>query len=140
MAKTGLDVLRHVPIFQGLSARSLKRVRDIAEEVRYMEGARVVKVGDEGDSFFVIVSGQAKVVSRSGKVLARLLPGDFFGEISLLDGGERTANVVAETPLGMLMVQRSRFHRMLAEDPTITVSMLKQVAQRLRRMQGSTAP
>lgn len=139
MKKTGLDVLRHVPIFQGLSARSLKRVRDIAEEVRYMEGARVVKAGDEGDSFFVMVSGQAKVVSGSGKVLARLLPGDFFGEISLLDGGERTATVIAETPLAMLMVQRSRFHRMLAEDPTVTISMLKQVAQRLRRMQRSAS-
>jgi CRP-like cAMP-binding protein len=110
-------------------------VRDIAQEVRYMEGARIVKAGDDGDSFFVLVSGQAKVVSRGGKMLNRLLPGDFFGEISLLDGGDRTANVVAETPLVVLMVRRSRFHRMLAEDPSVTVSMLKQVARRLRQMQ-----
>jgi CRP-like cAMP-binding protein len=115
-------------------------VVDVAEEVRYMEGARVVKEGDDGDSFYVIMSGQAKVVSRSGKVLARLLPGDFFGEISLLDGGRRTATVIGETPMVMIMVRRGRFHRMLAQDPSITVSMLKEVARRLRRMERSVSP
>jgi len=130
-----VDILARVPLFSGLSAKQLRRVAGLAEEVRYMEGAAVVKEGEDGDSFFVIVEGEAKVVRKDGRVLNRLLPGDFFGEISLLDGGKRTASVVSETPMRMLMLDRRSFARMLKEEPGIASKMLRELATRLRRME-----
>ncbi len=137
MARRGVDVLSRVPLFSGLSRRQLKRIGVLAEEVHYMESASVVREGEEGDSFFVIVEGQAKVIRRDRRVLNRLLPGDFFGEISLLDGGRRTASVVSETPLTLLMLERRPFAKMLREDPGIAVKMLGELAGRLRRMERS---
>ncbi len=99
-----------------------------------MEGASVVKEGREGDSFYVILGGQAKVV-RGGRTVTHLLPGDFFGEVSLIDGGKRTATVVTETPLTTLMLGRGPFARMLEREPGIAVKMLEELAGRLRQMQ-----
>ena len=95
MAKPKLEVaLAGVPLFEGLSKRQLKKVALVAELVDYMDGHSIVKEGDIGDSFFVVLVGQAKVVVK-GRTVNRTLPGDHFGEISLLDGGPRTASVVS---------------------------------------------
>ena len=98
-----------------------------------MEGVSVVKEGDPGDVFYVILEGQAKVVSKSGKLVNRLVPGDFFGEISLLDGGARTASVVSETPLSMLELKRSAFQKVLREEPGVAAKLLEHTAAMLRR-------
>lgn len=104
-----------------------------------MEGARVVREGDVGDTFYVIHEGQAKVVNASGRVVNRLRPGDFFGEISLLDGGPRTASVVAETPLTMLALARKDFLRVIEQEPAVGVKLLAHAASLLRRMERSAA-
>jgi CRP-like cAMP-binding protein len=91
-------VLGVVPLFEGLSKKQLKKVADLADVARFMGGSTLVRQGDIGDSFYVVLTGQAKVVA-SGRTVNRLLPGDHFGEISLLDGGPRTASVVAETEM-----------------------------------------
>jgi len=100
-----------------------------------MEGASVVKEGDPGDAFYVILEGQAKVVSKSGKVVHRLVPGDFFGEISLLDGGARTADVVSETPLTTLELKRKAFQKVLEQEPGVAAKMLEHTASMLRRVE-----
>ena len=135
MGKREQEALARVPLFSHLSRRSLRRVANLAEEVRFMEGARVVKEGDPGDAFYAILEGQAKAVDRRGRTVNRLLPGDFFGEIALLDGGPRTATVVAETPLLVLEIRRKGFLRLLAEDPSITVKLLEHAAAMLRRLE-----
>ncbi|HLB62484.1 MAG TPA: cyclic nucleotide-binding domain-containing protein [Actinomycetota bacterium] len=127
------EILAGVPLFGGLSKRQLRRVFDLAEEAIYMEGHAVVREGQPGDSFFVLLAGQARVVGKSGRLIARLLPGDFFGEISLLDGGARIASVVSETPLTTLMIKRRPFVKLLESEPEIAMQMLKEVARRLRR-------
>jgi CRP-like cAMP-binding protein len=131
------DALAQVPLFSNLSGRHLKRLADLTEEQRYMEGARVVREGDVGDTFYVILEGEAKVVSRSGRVVNRLRPGDFFGEISLLDGGPRTASVIADTPLTMLALPRGAFLRVLRQDREIGVKLLGYAASMLRRLERS---
>ena len=104
MAKPKIEVaLAAVPLFEGLSKRQLKKVASVAEIVNYMGGHSIVKEGDEGESIFVVLAGQAKVTVK-GRTVGRTLPGDHFGEISLLDGGPRTATVVSETPMTMLMI------------------------------------
>lgn len=130
--------MSQVPLFTGLAPRQLKRLGDLTEEQRYMEGARVVREGDLGDTFYVILEGQAKVIGPSGRVVNHLRPGDFFGEISLLDGGPRTASVVAETPLTMLTLSRKDFLRAIEQEPAVGVKLLAHTAGMLRRMERGT--
>jgi CRP-like cAMP-binding protein len=139
MAKGGQELLAQVPLFSHLSRRQLKRLADSATEERYMEGARIVRQGEEGDSFFIIVEGQARVANRSGKTVNELLPGDFFGEISLLDGGVRTATVVSETPMRMLVLKRNAFRKIVSEDSAVAVKLLEYAAALLRRLEHPVA-
>lgn len=133
------DALAQVPLFSGLPSRHLKRLGDVTEEQRYMDGATVVREGDIGDTFYLILEGEAKVVNRSGRVVNRVRPGDFFGEISLLDGGPRTASVVAETPMTMLALTRKAFLRLVSAEPEVAVRLLNYAARLLRRLEHSEA-
>ena len=130
--------LASVPLFEGLTKRQLKKLTANAEIVDYMAGASVVKEGDIGDSFFVMLSGQAKVTVK-GRTVNRSLPGDHFGEISLLDGGPRTATVVTETPVTMLMLTRQQFRKTVADDPDLAVSLMESLARMIRRVDRSLA-
>ena len=103
-----------------------------------MEGASIVKEGQPGDSFFVALTGQAKVTVK-GRTVHRVLPGDHFGEISLLDGGERTASVVTETPMTLLMIGRKGFLKSLEDDPEVSISLLESLARMIRRVDRSLA-
>jgi CRP-like cAMP-binding protein len=137
VAKPKIDgVLALVPLFEGLSKRQLKQVAGLGEVVNYMEGHSVVRQGDIGDSFFVALTGQAKVQVK-GRTVHRVLPGDHFGEISLLDGGERTATVVTETPMTMLMISRANFLKTLERDPEMSMVLLESLARMLRRVDRS---
>ena len=138
MTKRAREALARVPLFANLSPRYLRRVAELCEEQRYMDGATIVRAGDIGDTFYTILQGQAKVVSPKGRVLNRLYPGDFFGEISLLDGGPRTASVVAETPMVMLGLPRADFQSLLAAEPAAAVKLLQHSAGMLRRLSHPT--
>ena len=137
MAKRGRELLARVPLFANLSPRYLRRLADFTEEQRYMEGGKVVREGDIGEAFYVIVEGEAKVVGRSGRAVNHLYPGDFFGEISLLDGGPRTATVVAATPLTMLALPRRALLDVIRQEPAVGAKLLQHVAGLLRRMEHS---
>jgi CRP/FNR family transcriptional regulator, cyclic AMP receptor protein len=139
MAKREQEALARVPLFSGLSSRHVKRLADAMQEVRYMAGASVVKEGQEGDSFYVILQGEAMVVGPDGTTVNRLQPGDFFGEISLLDGGARTATVTTETPMTMLELKRAEFLRMVEDEPDVAVKLLSHTASLLRRAERSLA-
>jgi CRP-like cAMP-binding protein len=133
-----LTALAAVPLFEGLSRRQLKQVADLAEIATYMAGATLVKEGEEGDSFFVILTGEAKVQVK-GRTVNRAIPGDHFGEISLLDGGVRTASVVSETPLTVLLILRPAFQKLLKKDPSLSMQLLRSMARLVRRVDRSLA-
>jgi CRP/FNR family cyclic AMP-dependent transcriptional regulator len=133
VAKQKLEnVLAAVPLFEGLSRRHLKHLADLAEVADYMEGHTIVKEGDDGDAFFVVLSGQAKV-TVGNKVINRALPGDHFGEISLLDGQPRSATVTSETPMTLLVLTRSAFLKALQQDATISMHLASSLAKRVRQ-------
>jgi CRP-like cAMP-binding protein len=133
-----LAVLAAVPLFEGLSRRQLKQVADLAEVASFMAGATLVKEGEPGESFFVILTGEAKVKVK-GRTVNRAIPGDHFGEISLLDGGPRTASVVSETPMTVLMIERPAFQKLLRKDPSLSMQLLKSMARLVRRVDRSLA-
>ncbi|HZD81092.1 MAG TPA: cyclic nucleotide-binding domain-containing protein [Actinomycetota bacterium] len=135
--KPALTLLADVPLFSGLSRPQLERVADLAQEVGYGAGRMIVRAGTPGAAFYVIVSGRAKVVKgkiASARGEAELGPGDFFGELALLDGGPRSASVVAAAPLSTVRIERAPFRRMLREDPDIGLKLLEAMAVRMRGM------
>ncbi len=131
-------VLEAVPLFEGLTHKQLRKVADLADVARFMAGATLVKQGVIGDSFYVVLTGQAKVIANK-RTLNRLLPGDHFGEISLLDGGPRSASVIAETEMTLVIITQKDFLAMLGKDPEITISLLEGMARTVRRLDRSLA-
>ena len=137
MADKKLDtVLASVPLFESLSKRHLKKIASLTSTVRYHEGATVIREGEPGDSFYVAVAGKAKIQS-GGKTIHRLIPGDHFGEISLLDGGPRSASVVTETPMTLLKLSRASFLRVVKQDANLSRALLASIARMVRRVDRS---
>ena len=125
------QALARAPLFASLSKRQVKSVAQITGVSDFDQGASIVTEGSHGDAFFVILEGSARVVSGSREIAA-LRPGDFFGEISLLDGDPRMATVVAETPTRCLDLAGEDFRRMLEREPGLALDVLRVVARRLR--------
>jgi CRP-like cAMP-binding protein len=132
------NVLASIPLFEGLPKRHVRKIASLAEVADFMEGAAVVREGQPGDSFYIALSGQAKVTVK-GRTVHRVLPGDHFGEISLLDGGDRTATVTTETPMSLVMIGRKTFLRTLERDPEISITLLEGLARMIRRVDRSLA-
>jgi CRP/FNR family cyclic AMP-dependent transcriptional regulator len=128
--------LAEAPLFSNLSKRQLRSLAEVTGVRGYDEGAEIVKEGSGGFSFFVILDGKAKVV-KGGRTVARLSRGEFFGEISVLDGGPRTASVVAEQPLRCLTLARDDLVDVLKRDGLLATRILQEVASRLRRTERS---
>jgi CRP/FNR family transcriptional regulator, cyclic AMP receptor protein len=131
------ELLSRVPLFASLSRAQLGRVGSLAEEASYNAGRVIVKKDDPGKAFYVIVEGRAKVVK--GKIVtarreAELGPGEFFGELSLLDGGPRAATVIAATPLETIRIERPAFRRLLKEEPHLALKLLEGMARRTRKI------
>ena len=131
-------VIAAVPLFESLSKRHLRKIAGLTSTQEFGVGETVIQEGEPGDAFFVAVTGQAKVVS-GGKTLHRLIPGDHFGEISLLDGRPRSASVVAETPLSLLRLPRASFLKMVREDADLARALLASLARMVRRVDRSLA-
>ena len=123
--------LAQVPIFAGCSKRELAIIARAAKEVTHKEGTVIAREGERGIGLFLILEGQCNV-SIGGKTKARLGPGDFFGEVALLDGGPRTATVTAMTLVRLVGITGWVFRGLLMEHPSIALRTLESVAGRLR--------
>jgi CRP/FNR family cyclic AMP-dependent transcriptional regulator len=125
------DLLRLVPLFNGLTERSFEAIANLASEADYVVGDELVRQGTPGESFIIIVTGRA-LVDRDGKQLRELGPGDFLGEISLIDGSPRTATVTALDPIHALIVQREGFLELIDRIPVFRLEVLNCLTQRIR--------
>jgi CRP/FNR family cyclic AMP-dependent transcriptional regulator len=126
--------LQRVPLFSGFDEDELRRVVDLARIVEAPAGTVVTQIGEPGDSFFVIIDGTVAVRTPVGAGV-QLQPGDFFGEMSLLDGEPRSATIVAMTDLRLLIVDRSHFWRLLEETPDLIRRILTILSRRVRRLE-----
>ena len=126
-----MELLRRVQLFHGVSDEDLATIAAKATEVSFDASRTIVRQGEVGTGFFMIVSGVARVI-RDGETLSRLGPGEFFGELSLLDGQPRIANVVAEEPTTCLALASWDFEAILAAEPGVALAVLRGVARRLR--------
>jgi CRP/FNR family transcriptional regulator, cyclic AMP receptor protein len=138
--RPAIRLLKDVPLFAALTRPQLSRLADLAREVTYGPGRMLVKDGAPGVAFYVITHGRAKVIRgkiASAKGSATLGPGDFFGELALLDGGPRTASVVADGPITTIRIERAPFRTLLKEEPDIALKLLEGMAKRMRGMTRS---
>jgi CRP/FNR family transcriptional regulator, cyclic AMP receptor protein len=130
-------LLRTIPIFSACTAKELASIAAIVKEVDFAAGRVICKEGDTGVGLHVIVEGETKV-QIGGRTRRRLGAGSFFGEIALLDGGPRTATVVAETPVKALSIVIWDFKPMLKAQSTLALKMLEELCRRLRATNESS--
>jgi CRP/FNR family transcriptional regulator, cyclic AMP receptor protein len=118
-------------LFTGLPDEQLRAIAGSAEEVEFPAGRVIARQGEVGTGFFVVVDGTVRVV-RDGELLATLGPGEFFGELSILDGQPRIAQVVTDEPTRCLALASWDFERILLEHPSLAIGILRGLASRLR--------
>ena len=124
-------LLSAATLFDGLDNEAMERIAAVVVEVEFPADHVIARQGEIGTGFFVIASGRARVV-RDGETLATLGPGDFFGELSVLDGRPRVAQVVADGPTTCLALASWDLEALLLEDPKISLALLRGLAGRLR--------
>ena len=123
--------LKRIWLFSGCTQAELLRIDKAMTEVTVPAGTLLVEQGQPGLLFFVVLAGTASV-RRGRRSVATLGPGDFFGELSLLDHRPRSASVVCTTEMTLLVLRQRQFQKVLRETPTLTVRLLRVMAQRLR--------
>jgi CRP-like cAMP-binding protein len=125
-----VELIKSVPLFAGLSRTQLGHIAQIADEVGVPEGKELIKEGDRGRQFFVLVEGSADV-RRRGRKVNTMKPGDFFGEIALVSDRPTTAAVTATTPSRVLVVSATGFRRLLRESGGVQLKVLQALAERV---------
>jgi len=125
-----IDFLKAVPLFSGCSQSEIRTIAQLGTPVSIEKGTELTSKGAFGREFFLVLSGVATCRLGSRQV-DRFTIGSYFGELALLHGGIRTADVVAETPMDLLVFDRREFQAMLMVTPNIGVKMLDRLADRL---------
>ncbi|HKT22936.1 MAG TPA: cyclic nucleotide-binding domain-containing protein [Nitrososphaerales archaeon] len=129
-------LIANVPFFEGLSEKTRKSMAKEGKEMTYGQGELMVGEKGTGVGFYLILDGKAEV-RKGGKVLATLGRGQFFGEMSLIDGQPRSADVVATAPTKCWVLSAWNFSGMITGHPEVAIPMLKELVKRLRAAQSS---
>ena len=129
-----LDLLHSIPLFGRFDRKHLERLGMLTEEVDVPAGKVLISQGELGDDLMVIVAGVVNV-DRDGVKVNELGPGEFFGEIALIERGPRTATVTAETRCRLLVVNHRDFHALMEEFPEVAAQVLLTLARRLRSLE-----
>jgi CRP/FNR family cyclic AMP-dependent transcriptional regulator len=130
------DILRTLPIFSTCSKKELSTIASAGKEVQFEAGKMICKEGESGAGMHIILEGETRV-QVGGRTKRRLGPGAFFGEIALLDGGPRTATVIAETPVRTFSLTSWSFKSLLKSQPGLALKMLEGVCRRIRKSDAS---
>jgi CRP-like cAMP-binding protein len=125
-----VDIIRGVPLFTNCSRAELAEVTKIADEIDVPEGKELMREGDRGREFFVLLDGNA-AVQQGGRKVNSLGPGDFFGEIALVSRSPRTATVTTTVPCDLLVITGTSFRALLDHSPRIQLRVLEALADRL---------
>jgi CRP/FNR family transcriptional regulator, cyclic AMP receptor protein len=134
--KDTLALLKTVPLFEGLSRRELNQLLSVSKQIEFDEGHAIVEEGATGVGFHLILEGEAHVLV-GGRKRATLRSGDYFGEMSLIDGGPRSATVKTATPVRTLALTSWAFLPLLDKAPSIARKLLVEMSRRLRALERS---
>ena len=123
-----------VPLFAGFSKRHLQQLAKEADQLSFAPNETIVQEGMLGETLFVVLSGTAKV-TRAGRKIGDVVPGDFFGELSAIDGGPRSASVVALTDMQVLRLFRHTLMSLVRDEPQLVMKLLDGITRRIRDVQ-----
>lgn len=134
---SNLELIRRVPLFALLTSSQAEAVADAVVKRRFKRGELVVEQGQKSNVLFIILTGRVRVVTSDKRgrevILATLQPGDYIGEMSLIDNGAHSASVRAEVQTDMLTLGRAEFARCLPENSSMAYAVMKGLVQRLRQ-------
>lgn len=130
-----MELLRRVPLFSGLGSRELERLGQLADQVQVGLDEHLTEQGHLGQEFFVVLSGHLTVLDGR-QPIRQLHPGDFFGEIALLEGHVRTATVRADGIAELLVIGHSEFLSLMDEFPSVRVAVEAAAAERQGRQEA----
>ena len=126
-----VDMLEKCTLWSGLDTQDLKAIVKISKQQKFQSGETIVKKGDEGTGFYLVLDGAVEIRSDR-KILSKLGPGQFFGEMSVVDTQPRSADVAAVEPSRVLFLSSWSFKSLISERPRIAVKMLQEFVRRLR--------
>ena len=129
-----LKLIAGVPLFAGFNRREIEAVGRLMDEVDVKAGRVLMREGAVGREFFIVVSGNVRV-DRNGRKVNELGPGDFLGEIALIDRGPRTATATAADDCRLLVLDIGGFRTLVSKYPTVQGKIMKALAERLREAQ-----
>jgi CRP/FNR family transcriptional regulator, cyclic AMP receptor protein len=133
-----VELLRKVPLFSELSGRDLSELSGLVDEIEVPAGRVLCQQGTIGEEFFVIVDGSVRV-ERDGRELSTLGPGQFLGEVSLIDEGPRVATATTTTDARLLVIAHRQFHSLMDRYPSIETCVLRSLAKRIRALDPNAA-
>jgi CRP/FNR family transcriptional regulator, cyclic AMP receptor protein len=125
-----VELIAGVPLFGGCSKKHLQRLAGIADEIDLRQGKVLTRQGGTGREFFILLEGEVDV-TRDGKTVNTLGPGEFFGEMALIGHQPRSATVTATTPIRALVMTEMNFKRLLRDHPDISIKVLETMASRV---------
>ena len=125
-----IELLKNASLFAGCSKKQLGEIAAIADEIELPAGKDLIRQGERGREFFVLLDGDVEVI-KDGKPIEERGPGDFFGEIALVSNVPRTATVTTTTPVRMLVVTDRDFKHLLETSPDLQLKVLEVLAARL---------
>ena len=131
-----VSALSSVPLFSGFSQKQVRLVAESGREYKYKAGTIIVEDGSVGVGFYMVLNGRVEV-RKGSRVLARLSNGQYFGEMSLIDGEPRSADVFAVQPTECFTLSTQVFYSLIKRHPELALLMLKELAKRLRAAQSS---
>jgi CRP-like cAMP-binding protein len=126
-----VDMLEKSPLWSGLGKQDFKAIVRMAKQQKFNSGDTIVKKGEEAVGFYLVLDGAVEIRS-DGNTLSRLGPGQFFGEMSVVDAQPRSADVVAVEPSRVLLLSAWSFKSLVSDRPRIAVKMLQEFVRRLR--------
>jgi len=130
------SALSSVPLFSGFGQKQVRLVAESGREYKYKVGTTIVEDGSVGVGFYMVLNGRVEV-RKGPRVLASLSNGQYFGEMSLIDGEPRSADVLAVQPTECFTLSTQTFYALVKRHPELALLMLKELAKRLRAAQSS---
>jgi CRP-like cAMP-binding protein len=131
-----IKALAQVPLLAGLSKRELSRVLSLGDELEFFPGKIIVEIGDQARDFYMLLEGKARleVPRKKTEILG---PGDYFGEMAVLDGGPRTAEITAQTHVTALRIDKKDFLKLLDTYGSMGRKILTEMTGRVRAAEGA---
>ena len=129
-----LELLRHVPLFAGCKTSALEDIGRLADEVDVPDGYAIIREGTFGEQFVLIVEGRVRI-ERGGRTVKTMGPGEFLGEIALIDHGRTTATATSEGPAKLFVLSHQGFDSLLDQSPSIRLEIMSALASRVRQLE-----